>query len=139
MTDPSSAFESLAARMEALQARATGMREELAAATVSAPDESGLVSVTVGSTGDLVGLELDPRAMRSTTDQLSAMILNAYRRAKEQADATLAAHTAGLETSIGDELSGLFGRPGDFSSLDRLDSALARLQDLDAKRPGAQA
>ncbi|MFI5844410.1 YbaB/EbfC family nucleoid-associated protein [Catenuloplanes sp. NPDC051500] len=139
MTDPSSAFESLAARMEALQARATGMQEELAAATVSAPDASGLVSVTVSSTGDLVGLDLDARAMRSTTDQLSAMILDAYRTAKQQADATLAAHTAGLEASIGDELSGLFGRPGDFSALNRLDSALARLQDLDTKRPGGYA
>jgi DNA-binding protein YbaB len=136
MTDPSSTFGSLAERMAALQARAAGMQEELAAATVSAPDRSGLVSVTVSSTGDLIGLDLDARAMRSTTDQLSAMILEAYRVAKEQADTTLAAHTAGLETSIGDELSDLFGRPGDFSSLNRLDTALARLQDLDAKRPG---
>ncbi|MFC7591939.1 YbaB/EbfC family nucleoid-associated protein [Nonomuraea antimicrobica] len=56
----------------------TALRETAVAA-------NGLVEVAVDGTGDLVGLNLDPRAMRLSSDELAAAIREAFGKARAAA------------------------------------------------------
>ncbi|WP_043639020.1 YbaB/EbfC family nucleoid-associated protein [Nonomuraea candida] len=58
--------------------RFTELRETATAA-------NGLVKVEVDGTGDLVGLRIDPRAMRLPSEELSGAIRDAFGRARAAA------------------------------------------------------
>jgi DNA-binding protein YbaB len=57
----------------------TALRETAVAA-------NGLVKVEVNGISDLVGLEIDPRAMRLSSDELAAEIRDAFGRARAAAE-----------------------------------------------------
>ncbi|MEQ4719789.1 YbaB/EbfC family nucleoid-associated protein [Nonomuraea sp. B19D2] len=57
----------------------TALRETAVAA-------DGLVKVEVDGISDLVGLEIDPRAMRLSSDELAAEIRDAFGRARAAAE-----------------------------------------------------
>ena len=134
MSDPSSPFSSLTERLEAIQRQTAGLRDGLEELSATATDESGLVSATVGLSGELTGVTFEPRAMRLTSHELSEMVVDAVRRAKQAANATLTERAQGLEVQFGAQMGELFGRPGDFSPQNRMDAVLARLESLDGGR-----
>lgn len=67
------------------------------------------------------------------------MVLDAYRRAREVASGHVDEHTEGLDVALGAGLGDLFGTPGDFSALGRLEETVARLGRLDDRLPGPPA
>ncbi|MFC7587943.1 YbaB/EbfC family nucleoid-associated protein [Nonomuraea antimicrobica] len=67
-----------AAEQPDLVAQFSALRETAAAA-------NGLVEVEVDGTSDLVGLKIDPRAMRLSSEELSAAIRDAFGRARDAA------------------------------------------------------
>ncbi|MGI5521042.1 YbaB/EbfC family nucleoid-associated protein [Micromonospora sp. CA-259024] len=137
MTDPMSAFDGLAGRIADIERRFAGLRDDLAELSGTATDESGLVSATVDATGALTGLTLAPAALRAGTEGLAELVLDAYRRARATAGEHVEEHTDGLETALGTGLTDLFGKPGDFSALGRLEETVARLGRLDDRLPGS--
>ncbi|TDC41302.1 YbaB/EbfC family nucleoid-associated protein [Micromonospora sp. KC213] len=135
MTDPLSGLEALAGRLADVERRFAGVQAELDELAGTGVDETGLVSVTVDAAGELTDLTFQPTALRYGTAELTAMVLQAYRRARSAAGERLAERTDGLTAQLGTGLTELFGRPGDFSALGRLDEAAARLDSLDARLP----
>ncbi|MFI7129435.1 YbaB/EbfC family nucleoid-associated protein [Nonomuraea sp. NPDC050153] len=59
--------------------------DQFAALRETAVAANGLVEVEVDGTSDLVGLEIDPRAMRLSSRELGAAIRDAFGRAREAA------------------------------------------------------
>ncbi|MBM7494932.1 DNA-binding protein YbaB [Micromonospora luteifusca] len=139
MTDPSSAFDALAGRIADIERRFAGLGDDLAELSGTATDESGLVSATVDATGALTGLTVTPVALRAGTEGLAELVLDAYRRARVAATEHVDEHTEGLEVALGAGLTDLFGKPGDFSALGRLEETVARLGRLDDRLPGSPA
>ena len=66
------------------------LQEQLAAFTLTARSEDGMVTATVGPRGQLVDLRLDRRAYRDhEPDQLAVKITTTVRRASEEASAAV--------------------------------------------------
>ncbi|WP_036393252.1 YbaB/EbfC family nucleoid-associated protein [Micromonospora chokoriensis] len=139
MTDPTSAFDALAGRIADIERQFAGLHDDLDELSGTATDESGLVSATVDATGELTGLTLAPAALRAGTEGLAELVLDAYRQARAAAAAHVAEHTEGLNVTLGAGLGDLFGKPGDFSALGRLEETIARLGRLDDRLPDAPA
>ncbi|MEU1646245.1 YbaB/EbfC family nucleoid-associated protein [Micromonospora zamorensis] len=139
MTDPTSAFDALAGRIADIERQFAGLRDNLAELSGTATDESGLVSATVDATGALTGLTLAPAALRAGTEGVAELVLDAYRRARAVASTHVDEHTEGFDVALGAGLGDLFGTPGDFSALGRLEETVARLGRLDDRLPGAPA
>ncbi|MET7331089.1 YbaB/EbfC family nucleoid-associated protein [Nonomuraea sp. NPDC005650] len=59
--------------------------DQFAALRETAVAANGLVEVAVDGTSDLVGLEIDPRAMRLSSRELAAAIRDAFGRARDAA------------------------------------------------------
>ncbi|WCN84364.1 YbaB/EbfC family nucleoid-associated protein [Micromonospora sp. LH3U1] len=139
MSDPMSAFDALAGRIADIESRFAGLRDNLAELSGTATDESGLVSATVDATGALTGLTIAPAALRTGTEGVAELVLDAYRRARATATEHVDEHTDGLEAALGTGLTDLFGKPGDFSALGRLEETVARIGRLDDRLPGSPA
>ncbi|WBB68871.1 YbaB/EbfC family nucleoid-associated protein [Micromonospora sp. WMMD812] len=139
MTDPMSAFDALAGRIADIERRFAGLRDDLAELSATGTDENGLVSVTVDATGGLTGLTFAPTALRAGTEGLAELVLEAYRRARTAATEQVEEHTEGLDAKLGAGLSDLFGTPGDFSAMGRLEETISRLGRLDGRLPGSPA
>lgn len=77
----------LMAQAQKLQADMLKAQEEQAAKSFEGESGGGLVKVTVSGTGELTGVEIDPEAWDpEDTETLAALIIAAFRTAKEQAD-----------------------------------------------------
>lgn len=139
MADPLSAFDALAGRIADIERRFAGLRDDLAELSGTATDESGLVTATVDATGALTDLDLAPTALRVGTEALAEMVLEAYRRAKAAAAEQFDERTEGLDAKLGAGLTELFGTPGDFSAMGRLEETIGRLGRLDGRLPGSPA
>ncbi|MEH1170072.1 YbaB/EbfC family nucleoid-associated protein [Micromonospora sp. CPCC 205539] len=139
MTDPMSAFDALAGRIADIERRFAGLRDDLAEMSSTATDESGLVSATVDATGVLTGLTFAPTALRAGTEGLAELVLDAYRRARTKTTEQVEERTEGLGVDVGAGLTDLFGKPGDFSALGRLEETISRLGRLDDRLPGSPA
>ncbi|MDO3705851.1 YbaB/EbfC family nucleoid-associated protein [Micromonospora sp. C28SCA-DRY-2] len=139
MADPLSAFDALAGRIADIERRFAGLQDDLSELSGTATDESGLVTATVDATGALTDLSFAPTALRAGTDGLAEMVLEAYGRAKAAAAERFEERTEGLDAKLGAGLTDLFGAPGDFSALGRLEEAVGRLGRLDGKLPGSPA
>ncbi|MCX4390451.1 YbaB/EbfC family nucleoid-associated protein [Micromonospora peucetia] len=139
MSDPLSAFDALAGRLADIERRFAGLKDDLDELSGTATDDSGLVTATVDATGELTDLSLAPTALRAGTEDLAAMVLQAYRQARASATEQLNERTEGLDATLGAGLNGIFGTPGDFASLGRLDEAMGRLGRLDGRLPGPPA
>ncbi|MFC4018665.1 YbaB/EbfC family nucleoid-associated protein [Micromonospora sp. GCM10011542] len=139
MADPTSAFDALAGRIADIERRFAGLRDDLGELTGTATDASGLVSATVDATGGLTGLTFAPAALRAGTEGLAELVLDAYRRARTATSEQVEEHTEGLDVELGAGLGDLFGKPGDFSALGRLEEAIGRLGRLDDHLPGSPA
>ncbi|TDB77128.1 YbaB/EbfC family nucleoid-associated protein [Micromonospora sp. KC723] len=135
MTDPLSGLDALAGRLADIERRFTGVQADLDELAGTGADETGLVSATVDAAGELIELTFQPTALRYGTAELAAMVLQAYRRARSAAGERLAERTDGLTADLSSGLTELFGRPGDFAALGRLDEAAARLESLEARLP----
>ena len=80
--------------------------------------------------------QADPDGLVAVGGDLSVgRLLEAYRRARAAATAQLDERTEGLDATLGAGLTELFGKPGDFAALGRLEEAVARLGALDARLP----
>ncbi|PZF90458.1 YbaB/EbfC family nucleoid-associated protein [Micromonospora deserti] len=139
MSDPLSAFDALAGRIADIERRFAGLRDDLAELSGTATDDTGLVTATVDAAGELTGLTFAPAAPRAGTEELAAMVLAAYRQARSAAAEQLNERTEGLDATIGAGLGELFGEPGDFSALGRLEETIGRLGRLDSRLPGPPA
>ncbi|MGW3615031.1 YbaB/EbfC family nucleoid-associated protein [Micromonospora sp. NPDC005163] len=139
MTDPMSAFDALAGRIADIERRFAGLGDDLADLSGTASDESGLVSATVDATGVLTGLNLAPAALRAGTEGLAELVLDAYQRARTAATERVEERTEGLGVELGAGLTDLFGKPGDFSALGRLEETIGRLGRLDDRLPSSPA
>jgi DNA-binding protein YbaB len=90
-------FEERAAQARELAAR-------LSELTATARSEDGLVEVTVGSSGALVGLELDEDIRRQSADKTAREILatlGAAQAAMTKAATAVTAETVGAESETG--------------------------------------
>jgi DNA-binding protein YbaB len=90
-------FEERAAQARELAAR-------LSELTATARSEDGLVEVTVGSSGALVGLELDEDIRRQSADKTAREILATLRAAQAamtKAATAVTAETVGAESETG--------------------------------------
>lgn len=102
--DPDGAREKLAAwkgRIEELAANTQTMSARLQEVRVTASDPSGLVELTIDSTGALVDLELTSRMERTKPDVVSRTIMQTLAEAKNQlADRSqeIIAETVGTES-----------------------------------------
>ncbi|MEH1102773.1 YbaB/EbfC family nucleoid-associated protein [Micromonospora sp. CPCC 205561] len=139
MSDPLSAFDALAGRLADIERRFAGLKDDLDELSGTATDDSGLVCATVDATGELTDLSLAPTALRVGTEDLAAMVLQAYRQARTLAAERLDERTEGLDATLGAGLEGIFGTPGDFTSMGRLEEAMGRLGRLDGRLPGPPA
>ncbi|MFC3502374.1 YbaB/EbfC family nucleoid-associated protein [Micromonospora krabiensis] len=139
MTDPMSAFDALAGRIADIERRFAGLRDDLTELSATASDESGLVSATVDATGALTGVTFAPAALRAGTEALAELVLEAYGRARASATEQVEERTEGLDATLGAGLGELFGKPGDFSALGRLEETIGRLGRLDGRLPGSPA
>src|SRR2546427_10502341 len=75
-------YDQLLTEYERTQKRLVGVRERLQALRVKAESKDGLVKVTVGPRGNLVGLELDAKATRRlSATELAETILETAKRA----------------------------------------------------------
>ncbi|MER7894020.1 YbaB/EbfC family nucleoid-associated protein [Micromonospora sp. NPDC048909] len=139
MADPLSAFDALAGRIADIERRFAGLRDDLTELSATATDESGLVSVTVDATGVLTGLSFAPSALRAGTEGLAELVLEAYGKARSVAAEQVEERTEGLDAQLGAGLGELFGTPGDFSAMGRLEETIGRLGRLDGRLPGSPA
>ena len=135
MSDPLAAFDALAGRLADIERRFAGIADDLDELSGTATDDSEQVCATVDATGELTGLHLAPTVLRMGTQEIAEMVLQAYRQARAAATAQLAERTEGLDATLGAGLNGIFGTPGDFTSLGRLDEAMERLGRLDGRLP----
>ncbi|MBW4721997.1 YbaB/EbfC family nucleoid-associated protein [Saccharothrix obliqua] len=114
--DPDGARERLAAwkgRIDKLASDTSAMGERLQAIRVTVGDPSGLVEVTVDSTGSLVDLRLSERMQRSAPDLVSRTIMATLRDAKAKvADQSqeIIAETVGAESAVGRAITDNVGR-----------------------------
>jgi DNA-binding protein YbaB len=138
MTDPSTAFDALAGRIADIQARFAGL-EDLTELSGTAADETGLVSATVDAAGVLTALSIAPAALRLGTEGIAERVLEAYGKARTAAVTQVAEQSEGLEATLGAGLTELFGKPGDFSAMRRLEETIDRLGRLDGRLPDARA
>ena len=85
-------MNALMEQAQKLQADMVKAQEEQAAKTFDGDAGGGLVKVTVSGTGELLNVEIKPEAWDpDDTETLSALIIAAFRTAKEQADEALKA------------------------------------------------
>ncbi|MGW4502924.1 YbaB/EbfC family nucleoid-associated protein [Micromonospora sp. NPDC004336] len=127
MSDPLSAFDVRAGRLADIERRFAGLKDDLDDLRGTATDESGLVSATADATGELTDLSFAPTALRLGTEDLATMVVEAYRQARTAATERLDERIGGLDATLGAGLNGIFGTPGDFGSLGRLEGAMGRL------------
>nr|WP_296068748.1 YbaB/EbfC family nucleoid-associated protein [uncultured Actinoplanes sp.] len=95
--DRQAAVEARGAQARALSARLSGL-------TATATSEDGLVTVTVGSTGGLVRLELAEGIRGRPADQTARQIMATLRSAKSRLTAAVAeaiAETVGADSPTG--------------------------------------
>ena len=138
-TDPTSAFDALAGRIADIERRFAGLRDDLAELSGTADDESGVVSATVDATGALTGLTLAPAALRPAPGGGRAGARRVPAGPRGRLRARRRAHRGVEDVALGAGLGDLFGTPGDFSALGRLEETVARLGRLDDRLPGAPA
>ncbi|MEV1332393.1 YbaB/EbfC family nucleoid-associated protein [Micromonospora costi] len=139
MTDPSSAFDALAGRIADIQRRFAGLRDDLTEMSGTGTDEAGLVTATVDVSGVLTGLTLAPAALRLGTEGIAELVLEAYGKARAAAATQMEERTEGLDATLGAGLTELFGKPGDFSAMRRLEETVERLGRLGGRLPDAPA
>lgn len=83
-------MNALMEQAQKLQADMLKAQEEQAAKTFEGTAGGGLVKATVSGTGDLQNLEISPDAADpEDTETLAALVIAAFRNAKEQADEAL--------------------------------------------------
>jgi len=92
------------AGIEARAARATELSARLSRLSARARSDDRLVTVTVGSSGDLVGLELDERVRQRPAAETARTILRTLRAAQARLTAAVAdatAETVGADSATG--------------------------------------
>ena len=92
------------AGLEARAARARELSARLARLSARARSDDRLVTVTVGASGDLVGLELDERTRQRPAAETARTILRTLRAAQAkltEAVADAAAGTVGVDSATG--------------------------------------
>lgn len=101
-------MNALMEQAQKLQADMLKAQEEQAAKSFDGNAGGGLVKVTVSGSGELTGVEIKPEAWDpEDTETLGALVVAAFRTAKEQADEAM---KAGMPDMPG--MPGLPGGPG---------------------------
>lgn len=109
--------------------RPDGLVGRFAAARGAAQAAGGLVHVEVDGTGDLLALDLDPRAMRLPAVDLSDAIREAFRAARAQVQAQLEEQLAAQPPALPQGLGPLLNDLG-FTAQRRLDDMAAAAQQI---------
>lgn len=117
--------------------RPDGLLGRFTAARGAADAAHGLVHVEVDGTGDLLALDLDPRAMRLPAADLSAAIREAFTAARAEVQATLQEQLAAQPVALPQGLGPLLNDIG-FGAQRRLDDLTAAAQQI-ADRLGGTA
>ncbi|UQU67767.1 YbaB/EbfC family nucleoid-associated protein [Couchioplanes caeruleus] len=97
-------LDSWVASVDGRAARAVELSRRVATLTGEARSPDGFVSVTVGATGQITGLDIDDRARVLTGAALSREILSLVRRAQAQLSVKAAEQvreTVGVDTETG--------------------------------------
>ena len=85
-------MNALLAQAQAMQSQIARAQEELAAKQVLGSAGGDLVQVTVNGAGELLNVDIKPEAWDpEDPETLSALIVAAFRAAKSEADAAMAA------------------------------------------------
>ena len=84
MTDPGFEARRILERVGSMLERVGDLQAHLRQTRATAESVDGRVSVTVGPSGALLDLRIDPRAMRMGSEQLTEQILAAAREATAQ-------------------------------------------------------
>ncbi|MEU5723168.1 YbaB/EbfC family nucleoid-associated protein [Micromonospora sp. NPDC047738] len=109
--------------------RPDGLMGRFTTARGAAHAAGGLVHVEVDGTGDLLALDLDPRAMRLPAVDLSAAIREAFRDARTQVQAQLQERLAAQPPTLPQGLGPLLNDLG-FTAQRRLDDMAAAAQQI---------
>lgn len=109
--------------------RPDGLFGRFTATRASAVAADGLVHLTVDGTGDLIDLDLDPRALRLPAADLSAAILAAFAAARADVQAALKEQIAAAPVTLPDGLGTLLRDVG-FTAQRRLDDMTAAAQQI---------
>jgi len=122
MTEMSNPFgggfdmNALLQQAQQMQADLASAQDKLAASTVDGTVAGGAVTVTVNGVGELVGVQIRAGEFDgSNTDELedlSDMIVAAYRDAKASADAMASQSMGAVTGGLGDMLGGGAAAPG---------------------------
>ena len=93
-------MESLMAQAQDLQTKISNAQDSLAQQHVKGIAENGLVVIDMTGKYDIVSVDIQPSALGQGAESLSKMVFDAYRDAKQKADAlidkTMSAITGGL-------------------------------------------
>jgi DNA-binding protein YbaB len=111
MDNPLMDVEGAREQLEAWKARAEKRAAETQAASeglqrlrITAPDDNGIVDVTIDSRGSLLDIRLSTRIQRQAPEHSQKAILGAYRNAKKklaEAAAEIVRETVGSESATG--------------------------------------
>jgi len=101
-------MSALLAQAQRMQEQLLAAKEELASQVVEGSAAGGLVTARVNGTGDLLGLDIDPKAIDpDDTETLADIIVAAIRDASDNAQALISKRLGGFAGPIGDGLPGL--------------------------------
>ncbi|MFI7573364.1 YbaB/EbfC family nucleoid-associated protein [Micromonospora sp. NPDC049497] len=109
--------------------RPDGLLGRFTATRASAVAADGLVHLTVDGTGDLLDLDLDPRALRLPAADLAAAILEAFAAARAEVQAALQEQLTAAPVTLPDGLGPLLRDVGSTAQR-RLDDMTAAAQQI---------
>lgn len=96
-----------------IQAEIAKLQEEIVKMEFESTSGGGAVKAVVNGSGQLIGLKIDPEALKEiTAEELEDMILAAVNEAAEKARSYMEARMAELTGGLG----GIPGLPGNFPS-----------------------
>ena len=79
-------MEDLMAQAQNLQTKISAAQDDLAHKNVKGISENGMVVVDMTGKYDIISVNINPNAMSLGAEELSELVANAYRDAKEKAD-----------------------------------------------------
>ena len=93
-------METLMAQAQELQSKIAAAQESLANQTVKGMTSDGLVVVAMTGKYDIVSVNIQPKAMTLDAQNLSKLVMDAYKDAKSKADTLIDSAMSGVTSSI---------------------------------------
>ena len=96
-------MEDLMAQAQNLQTKISAAQDDLAHKNVKGISENGMVVVDMTGKYDIISVNINPNAMSLGAEELSELVANAYRDAKEKADVLIDKTMSAITGGFGDE------------------------------------